>query len=183
MWKPMVYCCLPKLAPMKPIIIILFTLSSSLFLSLPFKVEPAHSHNYAQITVMGLVYCDICSNNSFSTHSYFIPGAQVRIDCRFKAVSPRTREQITVSVNRTTNRHGMYKLDIPSVDGVSCAEAAMGSSCQASLLRSSSSSCNVPGYGSTTDEIEFKAKRPNLCIYSLNALSFKPSKRDLALCG
>nr|DAD30483.1 TPA_asm: hypothetical protein HUJ06_009334 [Nelumbo nucifera] len=28
----------------------------------------------ARITVMGVVFCDICSNNTFSRHSYFLPG-------------------------------------------------------------------------------------------------------------
>lgn len=32
--------------------------------------KPLFSH----ITVNGFVYCDICSNNTFSKHSYFIPG-------------------------------------------------------------------------------------------------------------
>ena len=28
----------------------------------------------SRITVIGTVYCDICSNNTFSRHSYFLPG-------------------------------------------------------------------------------------------------------------
>ncbi|GJV29952.1 hypothetical protein Tco_1386400 [Tanacetum coccineum] len=55
------------------------------------------------ISVMGMVYCDACYNNSFNTHTYFLSGAEVRIDCKFNAVSPRTAEQISFSVNRTTN--------------------------------------------------------------------------------
>ncbi|OMO99395.1 Pollen Ole e 1 allergen/extensin [Corchorus olitorius] len=167
---------------MNPIIIILFLLSSSLFVkTLSLKPEP--SKNIAQITVMGFVYCDICSTNSFSRHSYFLPGAEVQIDCNFKAYVPKTKEQIEFSVNRTTDRHGVYKLEIPSVDGIACAEAAIASSCRASLVGSSASSCNIPGHRSTTDQIAIKSRHPNLCIYSLTALNFRPSKRDPALCG
>ncbi|CAL0323293.1 unnamed protein product [Lupinus luteus] len=138
----------------------------------------------SQISVMGFVYCDICSNNSFSRHSYFLSGAEVRIDCMFKALSEKTKEQISISVNRTTNKYGMYKLEIPSVDGVRCAEdSEVSSSCEANLIGSSISSCNVPGYKSTSNEIAIKARRDNLCIYSLNALTFRPSKRDITLCG
>ncbi|KAJ8771962.1 hypothetical protein K2173_027139 [Erythroxylum novogranatense] len=163
---------------MNPVTLLLLSL---LFIpSLSSKMEPPRSS--AHITVMGLVYCDICSNNSFSRHSYFLPGAEVRLDCKFKASSPKTTEQITFSVNRTTNRYGIYKLEIPSVDGIACAEASMASSCQASLMWSSSKSCNVPGHRVTSDEIAIKAKVPNLCIYSLNALNFRPSKINVNLC-
>ncbi|CAI0457679.1 unnamed protein product [Linum tenue] len=163
-----------------PVIIVLFV--SSLFtISLSRKVElPTRN---AQIRVIGFVYCDICSNNSFSRHSYFMPDAEVRIDCKFKASAPKTREQIAFSVNRTTNRYGMYKLEIPAVDGIECAESAIASSCEASLMRTSSKSCNVPGYKTTSDEIAIKARNPNLCIYSLNALNFRPSKSENSLCG
>jgi len=119
----------------------------------------------------------------FLTHTNVYPGAEVRIDCKFKASWPKTREQISFSVNRTTNRYGMYKLEIPSVDGIACAQAAIDSSCEASLMSSSSKACNVPGYKSTTNEIAIKVKQQNLCIYSLNALNFRPSKTDAGLCG
>ncbi|XWS30528.1 hypothetical protein CRYUN_Cryun24cG0125700 [Craigia yunnanensis] len=172
-------CHLPNFAVMNPII--LFLLSSLFIKTLSLKPEPAK--NYAQITVMGLVYCDICTNNSFSRHSYFLPGAEVQIDCNFRAFVPKTREQVSFSVNRTTDKHGVYRLEIPSVDGIACAEAAIASSCQASLVGISSTSCNIPGYRSTTDQITIKSRHPNLCIYSLTALNFKPSKRDATLCG
>ncbi|KAF9666197.1 hypothetical protein SADUNF_Sadunf16G0204400 [Salix dunnii] len=162
--------------------LVLFFLSSLFINSMSSKVEPSKNTS-AHITVMGLVYCDICSNNSFSRHSYFLPGSEVRIDCKFKASWPKTREQISFSVNRTTNRYGMYKLEIPSVDGIACAQAAIDSSCEASLMSSSSKACNIPGYKSTTNEIAIKIKQQNLCIYSLNALNFRPSKTDAGLCG
>ncbi|GAV90740.1 Pollen_Ole_e_I domain-containing protein, partial [Cephalotus follicularis] len=126
---------------------------------------------------------DICSNNSFTRHSYFLPGAEVAINCKFKAISPATTEQITFSMNRTTNRFGIYKLEIPSVDGIACAEAAIASSCSANLLWSSSTSYSIPGYRSTTDQISIKSRQENLCIYSIDALNFRPSKRDITLCG
>ncbi|CAN7084799.1 unnamed protein product [Brassica oleracea var. botrytis] len=139
----------------------------------------------ANITVMGLVYCDVCSNNSFSKHSYFMPGVEVRIICRFKAASSKTREMITFSANRTTNELGLYKLDITSVEGASCATEAnkdsLVASCQASLIGSSSDSCNVPGYKTTTDQV--KSKRSNLCVYRFTALNFRPFKKNIDLCG
>ncbi|WOG81757.1 hypothetical protein DCAR_0100908 [Daucus carota subsp. sativus] len=158
-----------------------------LFLTIivPLQVE-AHKvgHRLPQITVMGIVYCDICSNNTFSRNSYFLPGAEVKIECRFQATSPRTNEQITFSVNRTTNKHGIYKLELAAIDGIECArENAIGNLCRASLIRSSNHACNVPGYKSTTDEITIKSQAANLCIYSLNVMNFRPSKTDIALCG
>ncbi|KAL2965246.1 hypothetical protein AAZX31_16G050000 [Glycine max] len=120
----------------------------------------------------------------FYFHNYLHAGAEVKVDCMFKALSEKTSEQISLSVNRTTNKYGMYKLEIPSVDGVKCAEdSAVVSSCQASLIGSSSSACNVPGYKTTSNVIAIKARRANLCIYSFNALTFRPSKRDITLCG
>ncbi|RAL38172.1 hypothetical protein DM860_000866 [Cuscuta australis] len=144
-----------------------------------------------QITVMGMVYCDICSNNSFSTHSYFMPGVEVRIDCTFKARSPKTAEQIEFSVNRTTNRFGIYRLEIPSVDGIECArEKEMGNFCRASLLtqpqpksQASASACTLPASTTTTEEVTVKSITANTCIYSLSALTFRPSTRNDALCG
>ncbi|KAI4348342.1 hypothetical protein L6164_009077 [Bauhinia variegata] len=172
---------------MNPIILLLLLPMFTQFL----EVEPARAKlprkprlPNSQITVMGFVYCDICSNNSFSKHSYYLPGAEVRIDCLFKAISEKTKEQVSLSVNRTTNKHGIYKLDIPSVDGVKCAEdPEVVSSCEASLIGSSSSSCNVPGYRSTSNAITIKARRANLCIYSLYPLNYRPSKKDITLCG
>ncbi|XP_058758725.1 major pollen allergen Ole e 1-like [Vicia villosa] len=168
----------------------------TLLLILPFftqflEVEPARPKPLgkpkfptSQISVMGFVYCDFCSNNTFSRHSYFLPGAEVTVDCMFKAISAKTSEQITLSVNRTTNKYGMYKIEIPSVDGVKCAEGSeVMSSCEAKLIGSSTSSCNVPGYKSTSNVISVKARKTNLCIYSLNALNFRPSKKDTSLCG
>ncbi|KGN58156.1 major pollen allergen Ole e 1 [Cucumis sativus] len=168
--------------------ILLFVLASLVPSFFLFEIKAAHSHpprtTYSQITVMGLVYCDTCSNNTFSKHSYFLSGAEVRIDCKLKAETPRTAEQIAFSVNRTTNKYGVYKLEIPSVDGIRCAEdSAMVSFCQASLMGSSSSSCNVPGYRSTSGEISIKSRQSNICIYSLNPLNYRPSTRDDILCG
>ncbi|OWM70727.1 hypothetical protein CDL15_Pgr014400 [Punica granatum] len=154
---------------------------------LPMEAEAKANHNdnnYSRITVMGIVYCDICSNNTFSKHSYFLPDVEVKIDCKFKANSPKTTEEVLFSARRSTNKYGVYKLDIPAMDGIECArDSAIVSSCQASLMWTPSSSCNVPGYRTTSDEIAVKSKRANLCIYSLNALNYRPSKRDINLCG
>lgn len=164
-------------------LLFVFCFLSTLSFFLQLQAAKPNSIN-PQITVMGMVYCDICSNNSFSRHSYFLPGVEVRIDCMFKAISPRTTEQISFSVNRTTNKYGIYKLDVPSVDGVQCAkDKAVGSACRASLLSTPSPSCAVPSFRTTSDEISIKSRRANVCIYSLNALSYRPSKRDIALCG
>ncbi|KAJ8423090.1 hypothetical protein Cgig2_012977 [Carnegiea gigantea] len=173
----------------KPMIVwLLLSLFSPLLLLAP-HIQPIEAERgpkpYSHITVIGTVYCDICSNNSFSTHSYFLPGVEVKIDCKFKASAPKTAEEITFSVNRTTNRFGWYKLEIPSVDGIQCAsDSAVVSLCRATLAgtssssSSSSSNCNVPGYKSTTDVVE-----TNVCIYGLSALSFRTPKRSRALCG
>ncbi|KAF4367711.1 hypothetical protein CsatB_021212 [Cannabis sativa] len=169
---------------MKSIVLLFFVVSSCILIkSLLLEARQVKSNSH--IVVMGFVYCDICHNNTFSKHSYFLPGAEVKVDCIFKAISPRTAEQISFSVNRTTNKHGLYKMEIPSVEGIKCAaeESAIVNSCQASLIGSSSSSCNVPGYKVTSDQITVKSKGANLCIYSLNALNFKPLKKETKLCG
>ncbi|KAF2568925.1 hypothetical protein F2Q68_00026990 [Brassica cretica] len=141
----------------------------------------------ANITVMGLVYCDVCSSNSFSKHSYFMPGAEVSVICRFKAASSRTREMLTFSANQTTDELGLYKLDITSVEGVSCAaeddKDSLTASCQASLISTSSDSCNVPGYKTTTDQVVFESKMSNLCVYGFSALNFRPFEKNIDLCG
>ncbi|KAJ7957513.1 Pollen Ole e 1 allergen/extensin [Quillaja saponaria] len=144
----------------------------------------AQSPTASQISVVGAVYCDTCSTNSFSKQSYFLPGVDVHIQCKFNAYSPKTTEQINFSVNGTTDKYGVYKLDIPSVDGVNCVDGlVMETMCQATLMRSSSPTCNVPSLQSTSNEISIKSKQDNICIYSLNALSFRPNKKNTTLCG
>lgn len=79
---------------------------------------------------------------------------------------------------------GAYKLEVPNVDGVDCVEGMeIESLCQASLIGSTVSGCNVPGLKTSTDEITVKSKQDSLCIYSLKALSFRPSKTNTTLCG
>ncbi|KAF6137949.1 hypothetical protein GIB67_041822 [Kingdonia uniflora] len=156
-----------------------------LFYTHLFSVEAHSTRSSSQITVMGAVYCDICSNNTFSRQSYFLSGVNVHISCKFKANSPTTTEQITFSVNRTTDKHGIYKLVIPSIEDVECTEGlTIQSFCQASLIGgAAASSCSVPGLKTTSDVISIKSKQANLCFYSLNALNYRPSKRDITLCG
>ncbi|XP_062104574.1 major pollen allergen Lig v 1-like [Humulus lupulus] len=160
-------------------LLLLFVVSSFILIK-SFLLEARQVKTSSHIVVMGFVYCDTCHNNTFSKHSYFLPGAEVKVDCIFKAIAPRTAEQISFSVNRTTNKHGLYRLEIPSVEGIKCAaeESAIVNSCQASLMWSSSSSCDVPGYKVTSDQITVKSKGANVCIYSLNALNFRPSKKE-----
>ncbi|KAK7272814.1 hypothetical protein RIF29_13854 [Crotalaria pallida] len=167
---------------MDPIIFLLLILTS--FCSYPL-VLIAQSPTISKISVVGVVYCDTCSNNIFSKQSYFLPGVEVHIECKFRATTPKTSEQISFSVNRTTDQYGVYKLEIPSVDGINCVDgSAIVSLCQASLIGSSSStSCNVPFLKSTTSEISVKSKQDNQCIYTLSALSYKPPQRNTTLCG
>ncbi|KAJ6712974.1 POLLEN OLE E 1 ALLERGEN AND EXTENSIN FAMILY PROTEIN [Salix purpurea] len=167
---------------MAPITILVF-LAALLALPLALIAHPANNPT-SRITVVGVVYCDTCSTKAFSRHSYFLPGADVHVQCTFKANSPKTRENIEFSVNRTTDRYGVYKLEVPEVDGVDCEEGfAIESVCQASLIGSSSRVCNVPGLTISTNEISVKSKQNNLCIYSLNALSYRPSKKNITACG
>lgn len=111
-------------------------------------------------------------------------GVEVHIQCRFRATSPKTSEQISFSVNRTTDQYGVYKLDIPSVDGVNCMDGStIVSLCQATLISSSTSTCNVPFLKSTTRQISVKSKQDNLCVYTLSGLSYKPPQKNTTLCG
>ncbi|KAF5449285.1 hypothetical protein F2P56_029749 [Juglans regia] len=163
--------------------LVVFLLFASLFFH-PISLLAQPPNPVSRITVVGVVYCDICSSNTFSRHSYFMPGADVQLQCKFRANSPRTTEQITFSVNRTTDKHGVYTLEIPTIDGVNCVEGlAVTSLCQASLIGSPSSACNVPGLKISSNVISVKSKQDNLCIYNLNALSFWPSKKNTTLCG
>ncbi|OAY34257.1 leucine-rich repeat extensin-like protein 3 [Manihot esculenta] len=165
---------------MTPIILLLL----ATFVAHPFSLLAQPANPISRISVVGVVYCDSCSTNSFSRHSYFLPGVDVHIQCTFKANAPKTAEQINFSVNRTTDRYGIYNLEIPKIEGVDCVDgSAIQSLCQASLIKSSSSACNVPGLKTTTNEISVKSKQDTHCIYSLNALSYKPAKRNDTLCG
>ncbi|KAI3776862.1 hypothetical protein L1987_46652 [Smallanthus sonchifolius] len=166
---------------MEPTAIFFFFLFSTFSMILQLEASrPIIPH----ISVMGMVYCDTCSINSFSNQTFLLSGADVRIDCKFNAVSPRTAEQILFSVNRTTNRYGVYRLDIPTVDGIYCArDAAVLNTCRATLIRSSFATCDVPGFTTTSDEFSIKSQQTNVCIYNMFSLSFRPSKKDPTICG
>nr|CAB3453900.1 unnamed protein product [Digitaria exilis] len=139
------------------------------------------------ITVVGSVYCDACSNNTFSKHSFFLKGARVLIKCSFK-VNSSSSEELSLEAERTTDKHGVYKLDVPPVDGFECREGhELRSACRATLVRSSSAACNVPGLGGSSSTQQHIALRScgaatNACFLNLNALNFRPAKRDAALC-
>ncbi|WCJ38816.1 Pollen Ole e 1 allergen and extensin family protein [Euphorbia peplus] len=149
----------------------------------------AHKPQIAsKISVVGVVYCDTCSAKSFSKHSYFLPGVDVHIQCKFKANSPRTSEQIDFTVNRTTDNHGTYKLELSNLDGVDCIDTSssttsISSICQATIIKSSNSVCEIPSITSTSDQITIKSKQENHCIYSLNALSYQPRTINNSLCN
>lgn len=107
----------------------------------------------------------------------------MNVQCKFKASAPKTTETINFSVNRTDN-YGVYKLEIPSVDGINCVDGEeIVSMCEVSLIRSSSRSCNTPGLRIATNEVSVKSKQENLCIFSLSALSYRPQKMNTTLCG
>ncbi|ESQ41255.1 hypothetical protein EUTSA_v10014366mg [Eutrema salsugineum] len=140
----------------------------------------------SRITVVGVVYCDTCSIKTFSRQSYFLQGVEVHVSCRFKASSPKTAEEVNISVNRTTNRSGVYKLEIPHVDGIDCVDGiAIASQCSAKLLTTSddNAGCNVPVFRTASNEVSVKSKQDRVCIYSLSALSYKPSHKNTTLCG
>lgn len=56
-------------------LVMLFFLVASL-LTLPLSLVAKQAKPGSQITVMGVVYCDICSTNTFTRNSYFLPGEQ-----------------------------------------------------------------------------------------------------------
>ncbi|XP_062194368.1 uncharacterized protein LOC133897596 [Phragmites australis] len=134
------------------------------------------------ITVVGSVYCDACSNNTFSKHSFFLKGARVLIQCNFK-VNSTSEEELSLEAERTTDQNGVYKLDVPPVDGFACHEGhELRSACRATLVQSSSAACNVPGLRGSTQHIALRSRATNACFLNLNALNFRPAKRDGALC-
>ena len=57
----------------KKLIMFLFVLPQLMLVN---SLSPKHSSAKpnAEVTVMGFVYCDVCSNNTFSRHSYFMSG-------------------------------------------------------------------------------------------------------------
>ncbi|XP_020245376.1 RNA-binding protein 12-like [Asparagus officinalis] len=135
------------------------------------------------ITVIGTVFCDACSNNTFSKHSYFIQGAKVHVDCKLKSNSNPNGE-MSITVDRTTDRFGVYKLDIPPVDGFVCTEGQEPESfCRATLVSSSSLSCDVPCIKSSAEHIAVKNEGMHACLYNLNALSYRPAKKYSTSCG
>ncbi|KAM3258726.1 hypothetical protein ACQJBY_050492 [Aegilops geniculata] len=144
----------------------------------------AEARKSSNITVVGSVYCDACSNNTFSKHSFFLKGARVLIQCNFKVNSSAAPEEISLEAERTTDQHGVYKLDVPPVDGFECREGhELRSACRATLVRSSSAVCNVPGLRGSTQHIALRGPRgAAACFLNLNALNFRPAKRDRTLC-
>ncbi|KAH0450693.1 hypothetical protein IEQ34_021385 [Dendrobium chrysotoxum] len=158
--------------------LILFSL-----LLLSFSVPVIHCSSLVNVTVVGTVFCDACSENTFSKHSYFLQGAKVQIVCKF-STETTSGEEISINTERITDKFVVYKLDIPPVDGFECREGqVLESFCKASLIQSPSPLCNIPSLSSSNEHLAFKAGEFNSCVYDLNALSYKPAQRDSSLCG
>ncbi|URE36531.1 Pollen proteins Ole e I like [Musa troglodytarum] len=148
--------------------------------SLCLEADPKPVSN---VTVMGTVFCDACANNNFSRHGYFLEGVKVRVQCALR-VNATAAGEMRVAVDRTTDRFGVYELDIPPVDGFECREGrGVDSFCRASLVESPSSLCDVPGLSSSTEHVAVRGGEGRLCLYNLNALNYRPSKKDADLCG
>ncbi|KAG0497236.1 hypothetical protein HPP92_001927 [Vanilla planifolia] len=163
--------------------IIFFFLLSFFIESFSLKPNPKHPQLKTNITVIGSVFCDTCSENAFSKHSYFLPGVQVLIQCKF-AGSSGSSEEITVKAKRTTDGFGVYKLDIPPVEGFQCRQGLeIKSVCSASLIQCPSSLCSIPGRQSSTAHMAIKSKLRDICILNLNTLNYHPLKRNDAQCG
>jgi hypothetical protein len=106
----------------------------------------------------------------------------VLIQCNFK-VNSTTSEQLSLEAERTTDQNGVYKLDVPPVDGFACREGhELRSACRATLVRSSSAACNVPGLRGSTQHIALRSRATNACFLNLNALNFRPARCNGALC-
>ncbi|KAJ3671834.1 hypothetical protein LUZ60_007913 [Juncus effusus] len=131
----------------------------------------------SNITVMGSVFCDACSASSFSNHSYFLSGAQVRINCNFRANS-KSREEISITADKTTDQNGIYILQIPPIDGFECKTGReIQSFCHATLIGNSPSSlCNIPFLTVSIEHVSIKTPQTNSCVYNLNALYYRPDK-------
>ncbi|XP_057811207.1 leucine-rich repeat extensin-like protein 3 [Salvia miltiorrhiza] len=138
-----------------------------------------------RIVVLGSVYCDVCHENTFSKHSYFLPGVDVNIECKMKSRWARSREDISFSVNRSTDRYGMYKVEIPCVDGVDCSRhPTIQSSCKATLIGSAPPCCcNLTAPKTVSSHITVRSKQDNACTYTLAALAYSPPQTNLTLCG
>ncbi|XP_020259482.1 uncharacterized protein LOC109835924 [Asparagus officinalis] len=149
-----------------------------IFLSFSLLVDSKPTSNNVTVTVIGSVFCDSCSDNAFSKRSYFLEGARVQIQCSFKANS------MFIAANTTTDQYGVYKLNIPRLTGFRCRQGQVKKSqCQAVLIESPSSFCNVMGIRRSTTQITIKPRKSRLCILNLNTMNYKPPKRDVTYCG
>lgn len=137
----------------------------------------------SNITVVGSVYCDACSNNTFSKHSFFLKGVRVLIQCQFKLKSGAS-ESISLEAERTTDQYGIYKLDIPPVEGLNCIEGhSVMSACRASLVNNPSSYCNIPGLKGSSQHLAIRSKDANVCFLNLNAMNYRPAKKNKNYCS
>ncbi|KAJ3674037.1 hypothetical protein LUZ60_006029 [Juncus effusus] len=162
---------------------IFFALFTLCMFFLQIEANDHYQKPLSNITVAGSVYCDACSNNAFSRHSFFLKGARVQIQCRFK-MNATTTEILSLEAERITDNFGIYKLDIPPVDGFNCIEGhSVVSACRASLINSPYPNCNIPGLKGSTQHLAIKSKSKNVCFFNLNAMNYRPAKRDKNVCG
>ncbi|XP_037479143.1 leucine-rich repeat extensin-like protein 3 [Triticum dicoccoides] len=138
---------------------------------------PCQGSQGANLTVTGTVFCDACSSSSFSNHSYFLPDVKVRIDCAIR-VSTTSKEEIKITAEKTTDRHGAYRLDIPAVASLGCTTGGEAASfCRAAVLDNPSPLCDVPAVTTTAGHISFAARDPDACLYNLNSLYYRPGNK------
>ncbi|CAN6464651.1 unnamed protein product [Victoria cruziana] len=145
---------------------------------------PAAADNRGRlaISVVGSVFCDSCLQKTFSKHSYFLPGADVYIECSLKLALQSTRT-VAYSVTRKTNRYGTYRLELPFTEGYNCRNGYQKESfCKATLRKSHASACSVEGVVNTTREMYIRSGRRNSCILSMKPLNYRPPTADLSIC-
>ncbi|KAJ6832123.1 uncharacterized protein M6B38_286045 [Iris pallida] len=147
---------------------------ASLLLHLKVEAKPT-----SDVAVIGSVFCDSCSENAYSKRSYFLKGAKVLIQCKFGRTS--------IAANRTTDRYGVYRLDIPLAGRFKCREGReTRSMCRAVLTDSASSHCSLAGLRRSASHAAVRVPRTpgsRLCVLNMNAVSSRPRTRDAGYCG
>ncbi|KAH6832062.1 hypothetical protein C2S53_007980 [Perilla frutescens var. hirtella] len=147
-----------------------------------------------RITVLGSVYCDVCYDNTFSNHSYLLPGVDVNVECKVKGKEEMI--SFSVSVNRSTDRYGMYRLEIPipipipirdhqdhqyhHQDPTTTTVHYYYSFCEATLINTSNinNGCTLPTRTKAKASSEIRS-----AVNIINALSYRPPRRNATLCG
>jgi Pollen protein Ole e 1 like len=122
-------------------------------------------------------------HTSISVLHHLKTGVRVLIQCQFKLRND-TAESISLQAERITDQYGIYKLDIPPVEGLNCIEGhAVMSACQASLVNSPSPYCNIPGMKGSSQHLAIRSKDTNVCFLNLIAMNYRPAKKNNFFCG